>query len=177
MAASLRVCNIEIPEHLLDPDKACLFVHYHFLCYTIMTLLLILFQPTHCKVVLWGQDPGSFCGQMAQIEGSFKAIESAFDLGDSATTLSQLEEEGICCIKVEGKWMRAKPCSYVLDKKGCLKIVCIDDGTSQSVPLTSLHLLPPNAHFLKSFSPLASKYILADVLVTNFCPHRASAIK
>ncbi len=105
--------------------------------------------------------------EMVQIENHINVVLPTFDLSSSAVTLDKIHKEGILCAQVNGKWLRAKPVSYTLDFKGFLLIVCIDIGCKQLVPLSLLRLLPKDANFLQNSPPVASMFVLADVLFSN----------
>lgn len=97
-----------------------------------------------------------------------KAPEPSFKLSSLLLTPDKLETGQILCATVNGKWIvRARPVSSSLDNDGLLEIYCMEIGIQQLVPLSFLRVLPADEDFLRSTPLLASKYILADVVVDD----------
>lgn len=73
----------------------------------------------------------------------------------------------ICCVLVNQKWQRARVTELKLNHPGSLEVFCIDSGASHIVPLSlvrTLNILGQEAEYIRECYPLATKFILADVV-------------
>ncbi|EFX61956.1 hypothetical protein DAPPUDRAFT_337747 [Daphnia pulex] len=83
-------------------------------------------------------------------------------------SVNVLAGNGICCVLIGHQWYRARVTSLILDDSGKLKVLCIDNGKTHSVPLSSVRTLgtaiPGSiAKHIRKWRPLSTKFILADV--------------
>lgn len=83
-------------------------------------------------------------------------------------SVNVLAGNGICCVLIGHQWYRARVPSLILDVSGKLEVVCIDNGKTHSVPLSSVRTLDTSipgsiAENIRNWRPLSTKFILADV--------------
>lgn len=129
-----------------------------------LTLIPSTSQPNYCNLILWGQKDRSCVAN--NLEKEIAKIAAILDASPPAT-LAQLEVDPICCVRLDHTWCRAKPVSCSLDERGWLELNCIDIGKKHVTDLSSVRLLPVDSLYLRNFSPLASKFLLADVVVKD----------
>lgn len=124
---------------------------------------MLLFQPSYSNLIVWGLKNPS---QLVEVEKQLQPLqETYFCSSNSTTSVAKLRGEGVICVMVDGRWMRAKPVSFSLNVNGQLEVDCIDYGLRTAVPIADIRILPPDATYLRNINPLASKFVLADVLV------------
>lgn len=81
--------------------------------------------------------------------------------------LSVLENMQFCCVLINHRWQRAQIPELKLSHAGTVEVFCIDSGETHSVPLALVRTLDFSgyeANNIKECPPLASKFILADVV-------------
>lgn len=75
--------------------------------------------------------------------------------------------EQICCALINHNWHRVKVTELKLSSSGTLEVFCIDTGATHLVPLAFIRTLDipgPEADCVREWHPLASKFLLADVV-------------
>lgn len=116
-------------------------------------------HPNHCNLVFWGQrDRGIAAKLEAQITSCVFGTAPIPSLND-------LKKEKIVCVLVNSSWLRATITDCSLDSNGLIEVFCIDYGLTQNIPLGFIRLLPQNCQLLRNHEALASKYLLADVVI------------
>lgn len=81
--------------------------------------------------------------------------------------LSALENMQVCCVFINHRWQRARIPELKLSHSGTIEVFCIDSGDTHSVPLALVRTLDIpgyEAENIRQCPPLASKFILADVV-------------
>ena len=79
----------------------------------------------------------------------------------------ELDNQKICCVLINKKWQRARVSEPRLSPLGTLQVFCIDTGETHSIPLSFLRTVDfagIEADHIRQWPPLASKFILADVV-------------
>lgn len=116
-------------------------------------------ESNFCNLFFWGQkDRGMFTTLTHQMNTcSFSTFRQP--------TLSELKREKIVCVLINDSWCRATIKDYNLDRIGLLVVFCIDCGLTQSVPLGFIRVIPQDKPLIRSCQPLASKFLLADVVM------------
>ncbi len=131
-------------------------------------------SPSLCNLI--------FCGQKnrdvaLKLEEQIKAC--SFDTSPEPT-LSDLKKEKIFCVLLNNIWVRAEFHEIAKDSFGYyMDVFCIDYGSIQSIPLNFCRVIPPGARSIADINcnpPLASKFLLADVLIANGPKGKESAL-
>lgn len=81
--------------------------------------------------------------------------------------VTELGNQKICCVLINKKWKRARVPEPKLSPLGTLQVFCIDTGETHSIPLSFLRTVDfagIEADHIRQWPPLASKFILADVV-------------
>ena len=116
-------------------------------------------RPNYCNLIFWGQKDRGLSTKMEEQIRTFNFESSPRPL------LTDLKKEKIFCVLVNNSWLRATISDYSVDRNGSLEVFCIDYGTTVMVPLPCIKLIPSTMNFISSCHPLASKFLLADVVV------------
>lgn len=120
-------------------------------------------KPNFCNIIFWGQKPKDR-SIAAKLEENIAAC-SFHSL--PSPTLTDLKRDKLYCVQVNNSWLRASVDQFVFDRIGMLEVFCVDYGSIQNVPLGFLRLIPQNADFVRTCPPLASKFLLADVVIAK----------
>lgn len=73
----------------------------------------------------------------------------------------------VCCVLINHQWHRAKVPELKLSHAGTIDVFCIDSGDTHTVPLgfvRTLDIPAKEAEHIRDWPPLATKFILADVV-------------
>uniref|UniRef100_A0A0P6EK20 Tudor domain-containing protein n=1 Tax=Daphnia magna TaxID=35525 RepID=A0A0P6EK20_9CRUS len=73
----------------------------------------------------------------------------------------------VCCVLINHQWHRARVPELKLSHAGTIEVFCIDSGDTHSVPLAFVRTLDIPGHeaeHIREWPPLASKFILADMV-------------
>ena len=100
---------------------------------------------------------------MANVEKELENLGPTLNSSPPAT-FAQVKGDQICCVRLNSIWVRAKPVGN-LDVHGAVPVLFIDTGERYAASLQFVRLLPMDAHYLRNIPPLASRFLLADVVV------------
>ena len=115
-------------------------------------------------IYFWGTTDDR--NHLIQLEHCIEVIKPILD-GSPPPMHHNMLGDLVCCALVKNRWVRAKLTDSKMDHQGMLEVICIDSGTQSSVPLgflRSLQIPGREATTLREWPPLASKFILADVV-------------
>ena len=73
----------------------------------------------------------------------------------------------VCCVMINHQWYRARVPLPKLSQTGTLDVICIDSGDTFAVPLAyvrTLDIPASAAEHIREWPPLATKFILADMV-------------
>jgi tudor domain-containing protein 1/4/6/7 len=73
----------------------------------------------------------------------------------------------VCCVLINHQWHRARVPQPELSHEGTIDVICIDSGVIHAVPLALVRNLDfpgIEAKHVREWPPLATKYMLADVV-------------
>lgn len=73
----------------------------------------------------------------------------------------------VCCVLINHQWHRARVPEPKLSHAGTIDVICIDSGDTHTVPLAFVRTLDipgTEAEHIREWPPLATKFILADMV-------------
>ncbi len=73
----------------------------------------------------------------------------------------------VCCVLINHHWLRARVLQPKLSDDETIEVICIDYGDTHTVPLAfvrSLDIPGTEAEYVREWPPLATKFILADIV-------------
>lgn len=120
-------------------------------------------RPEYSNILFWGQHNREAALTMQDhFTRASKVIEES-----STPVLNDFRKVKMVLASVCGDWVRAKIKDLTIDKNGLIDVFCIDHGLFQSLPLKMLRHVPEHLEYLLDCPPLASKYCLADIVVSK----------
>ena len=73
----------------------------------------------------------------------------------------------VCCVLINHHWLRARVLQPKLSNDETIEVICIDYGDTHTVPLAFVRTLDipgTEAEYVREWPPLATKFILADIV-------------
>ncbi|XP_057380222.1 uncharacterized protein LOC130702570 isoform X2 [Daphnia carinata] len=116
-------------------------------------------KPNYCNLIFWGQKDRILATKMEE-----QIIACKFD-SCPRPMMSDLKKEKVFCVPVNNGWLRATISDYAVDRNGELEVCCIDYGYTVMVPMACIKVVPASSTYIGSCHPLATKFLLADVVI------------
>ncbi|KAK4011675.1 hypothetical protein OUZ56_020794 [Daphnia magna] len=116
-------------------------------------------KPNYCNLIFWGQKDRILATKMEE-----QIIACKFD-SYPRPMMSDLRKDKVFCALVNNGWLRATISDYTVDRNGELEVFCIDYGYTVMVPMACIKAVPPTSTYISSCHPLATKFLLADVVI------------
>ncbi|KAI9557952.1 hypothetical protein GHT06_014704 [Daphnia sinensis] len=99
------------------------------------------------------------------MEKYLEAVRHYLEIMSPPLNLNVLDQ--VCCVLINHQWHRARVPELKLSHAGTIEVFCIDSGDTHSVPLAFVRTLDIPGHeaeHIREWPPLASKFILADMV-------------
>ena len=132
-------------------------------------------NPSFCNLTFWGQKSKPLASKLEKQYIQQCSFDTCF-----IPSPCDFKKGKIICVLLNSNWVRAEVIDVTSDAHGqYIDVNCIDYGLTQSIPLNFTRLIPQSARViadLNSFPPLASKFMLADVLIDKTPVGKESAL-
>ena len=117
------------------------------------------------SVYFWGFTHD--CSLSLLMDNYIATIQKKLNSKSPPLNVNELDNRQMCCVLINKKWLRARISEPKLSPLGTLQVFCVDNGETLSVPLSSLRTVDiagVEAENIRQWTPLASKFILADIV-------------